>query len=104
MRIPKLTLGIIYYICDTLYKGRYVIFNSQFKNNECKYSCLDDDLKIIYKSELSLSVFNRSIVVPEYEFDKYPFLIKIPAINLNYSQIVSYRREILLNTLLNEDS
>jgi hypothetical protein len=104
MRIPKLILGIKYYICDTLYKGRYVIFNSQFKNNECEYTCLDDDLKSIYNSKLTLSVFNRSIVVSEYDFDKYPDLIKLPAINLNYSQIVSYRREILLNTLLNEDS
>jgi len=104
MKTPKLILGIIYYICDTIYNGRYVIFNSQFKNNVCEYNRLDENLNIEYTSILTLLVFNRSIVISEYDFDKYPDLIKFPPINLNYSEIQSYRREIILNKILNEYS
>jgi hypothetical protein len=105
MRTPELILGCMYYICDTLYRSRYVRFTTQFdKNKQCRYTDLNEKLEPLYYHTLPLSVFNRSIVIPECDFDKYPNLIKFPSIDLNYSQIVSYRREILLNKLLNEDS
>ena len=63
---------------------------------------------VLHNKESDVNYINKnkllSEIITECDFDKYPNLIKFPSIDLNYSQIVSYRREILLNKLLNEDS
>jgi len=115
MKIPELKLNEIYYVFAFGYGGKYMKFYTQFlpqipfkdkyfakcdKNRDYTKSFIEHD--DLFKCFISLDEFNKSIVIHETEFHKYKHIIRIPSLNLSRKQTEIYKRQILLDNLIND--
>ena len=114
MKVPNLKLNEIYYVFTFGLGGAYVKFYTQFlkknQNNNVYFAKISKNFDYtkpfienedFFKSYISLLQFNNSIVIHESQFNKYSSIIKIPALNLSRKQTEFYKRELLLDNIIN---
>ena len=110
MKIPELKLNEVYYIFTFGFGGKYVKFFTQFicVNNNYYAKCNKNsdytknfiEYEDLYKCFITLDEFNKSVVIHETQFDKYKNIIRIPALNLSRKKNDIYRRQLLLESLI----